>query len=160
MKWDVLHKRSFRFSSILEYFESFCCYRCTYLVSHMDPVQFSGYWLSCRVHWASYAHHWFNSAVIVRIDWMLALAASPQIFMQWICEHCFNLANHPLLAVNVLFPPPPFPPPQSKRLLAFAVLSHWVRGILFWFKLSTPSVSNCSVFFYVKISSVTYIWCM
>ena len=76
-----------------------------------------------------------NSAVNAWVASMTAPAASPLISMQWICERCLNLANHPLLASNVWFPP--FCWISSKRLLTSAAIARRVRGILFWFKSST-----------------------
>ena len=84
-----------------------------------------------------------------RVVSISALAASQQIFMQWICVHFLNLANNPLLAVNVLFPLI-FCWISSKRLTAFPATARWVRGIHFWFKSSTHSVSNFSIFSMLK----------
>jgi hypothetical protein len=46
-----------------------------------------------------------NSAVNAPVAALSAQAAFPLILMQRFCEHCLNLASHPLLAVNVSFPP-------------------------------------------------------
>ena len=95
----------------------------------------------------------------MRVASMSVQGASPLISMKWICGYCLNLANHPLLAVNISFPTS-FCQISSKRFPAYAAIARWVRGILFWPKSSTHSVSNCYIFSYVKISSVTYIWCL